>query len=184
MSNFGNLTTYQLSILNVQFWELTILATFNFCNLQFWLLSFQFWQFQFRLLSSKIFEWAPWRRTKSATTTLNQLYGSCVWEFIWLLACVYISFDKLESIFFMMFSCFIQNLEGYFYDSSCFIHNLEFFVTYFKRKYSYLINDYDEFFKIFHVLFKILVSGSFHFFGKIDQKQKKSAVSILPEYDR
>ena len=46
-NNFGN-----LNIGNFQFWQLTVLATFNFKT-------FSFDNFQFRLFSSKIFECVP-----------------------------------------------------------------------------------------------------------------------------
>ena len=74
--NFGNFQSWQFNNLaifnfdnsgnlgNFQFGQPSDLATFNF---RF----FSFDYFQFRLFSSKIFEWVP------ITTTTYQLYGSC-----------------------------------------------------------------------------------------------------------
>ena len=65
---FSILVTCQFSIAifnfgNFQFWQPSVLVPFNFKT-------FSFYNFQFRLFSSKIFEWVP-------RTTTYRLYGSC-----------------------------------------------------------------------------------------------------------
>ena len=75
--------------------------------------------------------------------------------------CIY-KFCQTKEYLFMIFFCFIQKPEGYFYDSSWFFmfysRSWMFYYMYLK-KYSCFITFkkiYSRFFKIFHVLFKIL----------------------------
>ena len=85
-------------------------------------------------------------------------------KFTWPLACVYISFAKLKNIF-RDFFCLFKNLKDIsmiLHDFSCFIQDLECFIIRIEKNIRVLlhlkkyIQDFSRFFKMFHVLFKIL----------------------------
>ena len=78
--------------------------------------------------------------------------------------CIY-KFCQTKEYLFMIFFCFIQKPEGYFYDSSWFFmfysRSWMFYYMYIKNIHVLLhlkkyISDFSRFFQIFHVLFKIL----------------------------
>ena len=94
---------------------------------------------------------------------------------IYMTACICLyKFCQIKEYFLMIFSCFIQKIEWYFYDSSWFFmfysRSWMMFCYILLKKYScftMILMNFSRFFKIFHVLFKILNNFLLYFIHKV-----------------